>query len=118
MKYLFRFQKHASGNGSVAIFWNKVQEQFTCCGIEGPNDWENDTIPGTCSKNERTDCQKKSEDLHQKGCLKEFREYVKENMLWFGYIGLGVAAAQLLAIIPGLCLSKRLVNTYEYVNKL
>ena len=105
-------------NGSIAIFWNKVQEQFTCCGIEGPNDWEDDTIPGTCCQNERTDCHKTSEDLHQKGCLKEFREYVKENMLCVGYVGLGIAAAQLFAIISGCCLSKRIVNTYEYVNKL
>ena len=102
-------------NDNISRFWNKVQEQFTCCGIESPDDWKNDTIPDTCCQNERSTCKKTSEDLHQTGCLKEFKEYVKENMLILGGIGVGIACAQLFAIIAGCVLAKRMRDKYDSI---
>ena len=102
-------------NDNISRFWNKLQEQFTCCGIKGPDDWKNDTIPDTCCQIERSNCTKSTEDVHQTGCLKEFKEYVKGNMLHLGGIGVGVACAQLFAIITGCVLAKRMRDKYDYV---
>ena len=96
-------------NGSNAkLFWDKVQGEFSCCGINDPNDWKNGTIPATCCQIESSSCQETSKDLHKSGCLKKFRGHLEDNMFLLGYIGIGIAAVEVITIITA-CL---LANNY------
>ena len=113
---------HPNGsNATSSLFWNKVQEEFSCCGISGPNDWTNGTVPDSCCKIERSGCQKTPENLHKTGCLETFKEYLKEHMFLLGYIGIGVAAIELITIITACLLANnigknRLTNEYVHPN--
>ena len=103
-------------NASSSLFWNKVQEENSCCGISGPNDWKNGSVPATCCKIEISGCNKTSADLHKTGCLKVFRGYLEDNMFRLGYIGICVAAVELIAIITA-CLLANNYGKMGFTNK-
>lgn len=114
------------GKDGVTKGWDKIQEQFTCCGVNEPADWKNATklgdnnAPDSCCKNEATGCGKGKliapyTDLHNKGCLKEFEEFIKSNVFLAGGVGLAVIAIQLIAVITGCCLAKKMGKDGDYV---
>ena len=118
MKKMLNDRTNGSNTNSL-LFWNKVQEEFSCCGISSPNDWKNVSLPATCCKNENIGCNETSADLHKTGCLEKFRGYLEANMFRFGYIGIGVAAVELIAIITACLMANnygknRSTNKYEH----
>jgi len=104
----------------VTAGWNKIQERFECCGVNGPIDWKNSTAfkntqdaPDSCCTVELDNCGKgKNFDpftgLHTKGCLKKFQGFVESNVYLVGGVGIAVALVQLLSVITGCCLAKKM----------
>lgn len=104
----------------VTVGWNKIQEKFVCCGVEGPADWTKSTAfnntqnaPESCCAVEITDCAKGKNfkpwaGLHTEGCLKKFQAFVEGNVYLVGGVGIAVALVQLLSVIAGCCLAKKM----------
>lgn len=75
--------------------------QFTCCGINGPDDWQpifhNSTLPSGCctgptdeGKCIRTD----KEHVNEVGCKSKLLDFLDRKSLIFGAVGLAVALIQ------------------------
>ena len=114
------------GKDGVTKGWDKIQEQFTCCGVNEPADWKNATTlgknnaPDSCCKIEAPGCGTGKlidpyTDLYNKGCLKEFEEFIKSNVFLAGGVGLAIIAIQLIAVITGCCLAKKMGKDGDYV---
>lgn len=104
--------------------WDKIQEEFTCCGVEnGPDDWKNklgyaNSAPDSCCTIEEDGCGKDAigtTKLHPKGCLKEFESFVESNIFLVGGVGLALIIVQLIAVITGCCLAKKFGTDGNYV---
>merc|ERR1719367_1979939 len=80
--------------GLTAI-WNAVQQEYECCGVEGPNDWKYTTwgktfpnmLPNSCCKTSfnRNECWNLSDgrqrnNVFTKGCLEEVVDYARNNI--------------------------------------
>ena len=79
-----------------------------------------DTAPDSCCLNEAIDCGKGAlhepySSLHKKGCLAEFKMFVESKTLLVGGFVLGAIAIQLIAVITGCCLAKKIVEKYNHV---
>ena len=109
--------------------WDKIQEGFTCCGVNEPADWKNATklggndVPDSCCATPATGCgkgkvDKPYTDIHSKGCLKEFEDFIKSNVFLAGGVGLAIIAIQLTAVITGCCLAKKMGKDGVYVGPL
>jgi CD63 antigen len=109
------------GKEGVTVGWDKIQEQFVCCGVEGPTDWTkskafNNTLdaPDSCCTGVETDTCGKGKNtkpftgLHTEGCLEKFQAFVEGNVYLVGGVGIAVALVQLLAVITGCCLAKKM----------
>ena len=104
--------------------WDKIQEEFTCCGVaKGPEDWRGkladaDSAPDSCCKIEGDDCGKNAigtNKLHSDGCLKKFESFVESNIFLVGGVGLALIIVQLIAVITGCCLAKKFGTDGNYV---
>ena len=93
----------------VTDFWNNLQEENGCCGVNGASDWigeiQNSSVafPSTCCRN-TTDllCDHNTTSIasaYGGGCLSVVTEYLSSHLLYVGAIGLSVVAVQAVAII-------------------
>lgn len=64
------------------------------------------TVPSdTCGKGKNKD---PWTDLHKNGCLEKFQAFVEGNVYLVGGVGIAVALVQLLSVITGCCLAKKM----------
>jgi len=113
-----------AGKEGVKKTWDEIQEKFTCCGVSnGPADWKNKvdgptTAPDSCCTNLSVGCGKDAigtDRLYQDGCLKEFENYIGNNIFLVGGVGLALIIVQLIAVITGCCLAKKFGTDGNYV---
>lgn len=116
-------------SGGVTKTWDEIQETFTCCGVTFPGDWANatsfqggdkDKAPDSCCDIKTPGCGANKlvnpyTGLHQKGCLAEFYGFVKGNAFLVGGVGIGIIVVQLIAVIAGCCLAKKMGDKENYV---
>jgi len=116
------------GKDGVTKGWNEIQETFTCCGVNNPSEWSGKPFqksdptkaPDSCCIASTEGCGngklvKPYTDLNQKGCLKEFEEFVGSNLILVGGVGLAIIFVQLIAVITGCCLAKKMGDKENYV---
>nr|WP_171492036.1 tetraspanin family protein [Acinetobacter baumannii] len=103
-------------------FWDDVQKQFDCCGVENYTDWENvfknNTLPSSCcdEKNGETNCTTQPPiHFHEKGCFDALKEHFMQYSLKIGISALVIGFIQLLGIIFGCCLARSIKKEYETV---
>lgn len=80
--------------------WKMIQTELNCCGIRDPDDWKtvygtrNQTLPGSCCDKE--DANKCTYDKVNKtdGCKNKLVNFLDENALLLGAVGLGIAGIQ------------------------
>lgn len=109
-----------TGKDGVTVGWNKIQQNFECCGVNSPIDWTtskqfNNTqdAPDSCCNIETDGCGKGKnfdpfKDLNAEGCLKKFGDFVESNVFLVGGVGIAVIVVQLLSVITGCCLAKKM----------
>lgn len=111
-------QKYGTEDG-VKRGWDKGQQALHCCGVNNYTDWKNttwaggdDKVPDSCCKQKNLGCGenpgKKLDKIYQKGCYVAFETFIEENIYLVGGAGIGIALFQLLAVIVGCCLGKRM----------
>lgn len=75
--------------------------QFTCCGINGPDDWQpifqNSTLPSGCCTGPTPEgkCIRTDKDhVNEVGCKSKLLDFLDRKSLIFGAVGLAVALIQ------------------------
>ncbi|KAK9877356.1 hypothetical protein WA026_017753 [Henosepilachna vigintioctopunctata] len=89
-----------------------LQEILQCCGINGPEYWNNQ-IPPSCCTNEDKTCSISSRNLHQHGCVDELYHFLEKSSTILGYVIIGIAATELIGALFGLCLASSIRNHYR-----
>ncbi|XP_045784409.1 CD63 antigen-like [Maniola jurtina] len=116
--------KHYNDDPTIRQNFDIIQTDLQCCGISGPGDWKNNTLPipdSCCAAREVVanktiaSCTATSPTLHQKGCLGEILNNLKALSLLLGGVGLGIAFVQLLGVIFACCLARSIRSQYETV---
>lgn len=88
----------------VTDAWDETQTRLHCCGIFGPNDWQN-RIPISCCKQTasgvRVKCQQLGESNNEftrfsRGCLEVTKEYVKSHAVVIGTAGIVVSCIMVM----------------------
>ncbi|XP_068630034.1 CD63 antigen-like [Battus philenor] len=100
-----------------------LQTDLKCCGIYGPEDWKNNSIPipDTCCAGQEIKngsaaaCTPDSPSFHKVGCLQKLVPFFNDMALLLGGVGLGIALVQLLGVIFACCLARSIRSQYETV---
>ncbi|CAH0406655.1 unnamed protein product [Chilo suppressalis] len=108
-------------NDDVKKTFDIIQTDLQCCGIYGPGDWKNNSLPipeSCCAAQEIKGgavvaCD--DQNIHKKGCLGEVVDYLRSIATVLGGVGLGIALIQLLGVIFSCCLARSIRNQYETV---
>lgn len=121
-------KKHYQGTNSSQIFsstWNSVMTTFECCGVNGPQDFEDalyfntlypsDIVPEDCCR--RTSPSRNSEFLSKEECLMGSENYqntegcytvilnsLETYVYLAGALAIGVLAIELFAMVSAMCL--------------
>ncbi|XP_047988796.1 CD63 antigen-like [Leguminivora glycinivorella] len=123
VRHLNESLKEYPTNKDVQRSWDIMQTDLVCCGVFGPKDWSNNTLPvpdSCCSAREVTDgaaaaCNMDSTDIHSNGCLPKMLDIFKDNAYLIGGVGLGIAFVPLLGVIFACCLARSIRSQYETV---
>lgn len=112
-------------NNSNTKFWDEIQQDFKCCGINSFKDWHEVTalkgsLPFSCCAPqigliEWSFCNSSTQTLFTNGCVTEFGKYVEDHALSIASGGLALAFVQLLGIIFSCYLAKQIKMSYETV---
>ncbi|XP_075972153.1 tetraspanin 74F isoform X2 [Anticarsia gemmatalis] len=84
--------------------WDETQTYLQCCGVKGYQDW-NDNIPDSCCKEvypgKRLDCKVSPNPttMYMTGCRDKLMEFLRENAVYVGVVGVVVALVMLVALI-------------------
>jgi len=104
------------------VLWDKIQIDFECCGVHSYEDWMPTLkqIPMSCCGPQNglvgsATCNETTKALYKRGCIDGFGDYVEENAVSIGTVGLGLAFIQLLGIIFSCHLSRQIKRNYETV---
>lgn len=108
------------GYEGVTKAWNKLQEEFECCGINSADDWKASSDlnqpPTSCCKVEVNTCNtNKTSDIFGESCKHQFKDWVKHNEMIIGGVALGLAFVLVMGIILACCLAKAIKSQYETV---
>ncbi|XP_071149301.1 CD63 antigen-like [Mytilus edulis] len=110
-----KLMKESIKDGKALDDWNKVQQEFKCCGVNSSKDWEtsaNASFPDSCC----SDGGKSPSCIHYDvGCYTELKEFVKDKIVVIGGIGVGFAVIQIIGILFACCLGRAVKKEYEVV---
>jgi len=84
--------KYNQGDKETVEAFDYMQQQFTCCGADGPGDWTRK--PDSCfTDNTRT------KPVFTEGCVTELKTFIEDNSKLFGGITIGVLIFLLMSMI-------------------
>lgn len=112
-------------NQEISLIWDKLQNNFDCCGLHDYKDWnkifENSSLPRTCCEFkagilEGNNCYSNmTSDIKPTGCLEAFGNFVKGHAVQLGGAGIGIAFVQILGIWFSIILARSIRSSYETV---
>lgn len=104
--------------------WDRLQNEFDCCGVESYDDWKNsqpNKPPISCCKDSvsEQECADRSYNntapINTEGCSKTFEDYLKNKVAIIGGVGIGLAFVQIVGILFACCLARAIRKEYEVV---
>uniref|UniRef100_A0A0B7B6P4 Tetraspanin n=1 Tax=Arion vulgaris TaxID=1028688 RepID=A0A0B7B6P4_9EUPU len=108
--------KQYNSTEGVRNAWDKLQEEFACCGANNSHDWTNEHLPVPKSCCISTNCDPTIDKyIYTKGCANEFEDWLKEKVGIIGGVGIGLAFVQVIGIIFACCLARAIRKEYEVV---
>ncbi|XP_049640032.1 CD63 antigen [Suncus etruscus] len=106
-------------NNKTAIFVDKLQEKFSCCGAANYSDWANimpkNQVPDSCCLNVTLGCGTdfKVEDIHNEGCTETIGHWLRNSLQVVAEAALGIAAVEVLGVVFACLLVKSIRSGYE-----
>lgn len=100
--------------------WKMIQTELKCCGVNTSEDWRlvfgayNNTLPESCCEKNVDKCTYDKVE-NSSGCKGKLMNFLDDNALLLGGVGLSIAGIQLLAVCLGCCLSRGFKENYEAV---
>jgi len=112
-----------SGHDGVTKTWDKLQREFTCCGVNNATEWLtvlNGTFPISCCKDEgSTSCTGSSpiplNDVKKTPCETAFVNWLKDKVAIIGGVGVGIAFIMVVGVLFSCCLARAIRKEYEVV---
>lgn len=104
----------------VTKTWDKLQREFTCCGVKAPSEWlaNNRTgYPQSCCKDEAGDCSSPPtvQQIYDQGCEQSFVNWLKDKVAIIGGVGVGLAFIMIVGVLFACCLARAIRKEYEVV---
>ncbi|XP_018567946.1 CD63 antigen [Anoplophora glabripennis] len=90
-----------------------VLENFlTCCGVYGPDDYNNFPLPLSCCKRHiNNECLKT--EVNHDGCAHKLTNELQDKAQLVGGVAIGIAAVEVIGAVFALCLASSIRNTYR-----
>lgn len=83
-------------DGRDKNYWDVLQRQFKCCGVDGPKDWPDNIRPISCCLDKF--CWGDTAVYHQVGCYDTLVEKIHSSTLVLVYVGIGIAFVEVVGI--------------------
>jgi len=93
--------------------FNKIQEEFKCCGINGAQDYINNKIspiPSTCCAGKPETCVQ--EAAYKDGCYIAVSQELKNNLAIVANVAFGIGFVEVIGIIFACCLRSAINERY------
>ncbi|XP_067929078.1 CD63 antigen-like isoform X2 [Watersipora subatra] len=113
--------KEKEKNG-VTRSWNFLQEKFTCCGVNTPEDWKLG-LPkvygghpplSCCNATEKGACKPYGDPtIYPHGCEKDLENLFEKNVYYIGAVGISLAVIQVMGIVLSCCLARAVHKEYD-----
>jgi len=116
--------KNRYGDGSLTVAWDALQNELSCCGGLGPDDydgsvWANSTaaqgnkLPDSCCTTpddpaKLAACQAKTSDFHSEGCKAKVLQWVDDKAIILIGVGCGIAALELIGLVCAICFCRHM----------
>jgi len=110
-----------SGHDGVTKTWDKLQREFTCCGVKNSSEWLsvpslNGTYPISCCTDESSCGQKPTaSDIWPNSCETQFVSWLKDKVAIIGGVGVGLAFIMVVGVLFACCLARAIRKEYEVV---
>jgi CD63 antigen len=117
-----------SDDPAITKSWDQAQTDFQCCGVNNYTDWSasgaklpDGALPDSCCKENTEGCGAgmltnfDSDKMNSRGCVSGFEEWVQDNIIIVGGVGIGLAFVQLFGIMIACCLAKSIKKEYQVV---
>lgn len=106
-----------TGYDGVTKTWNKLQEEFDCCGVTSNLDWKEKrdmNPPDSCCK--VAGCNTAlNNTVYTSGCTDKMEDWLKGKVAIIGGVGIGLAFVQVVGIMFACCLARAIRKEYEVV---
>lgn len=103
--------KQRDQNKEVAEFFDVIQKELHCCGVNSPSDYGilQLTLPPSCCRKYDTE---KCTGLTswQTGCVDNLAQFIKSGVETVSWVAIGIAATELIGAIFAICLASTLKN--------
>ncbi|XP_069687384.1 23 kDa integral membrane protein-like [Periplaneta americana] len=95
---------------SVRNKWKSLQREMECCGVDGPNNYnQHNRLDLSCCVSE-TSLHGNCQMIRQRGCAFSLSEDIRQRLLWVSLVAIGVAILQASGVLCSFCLSNSLKN--------
>eukprot|EP00745_Piridium_sociabile_P021816 TRINITY_DN33701_c0_g1_i1.p1 TRINITY_DN33701_c0_g1~~TRINITY_DN33701_c0_g1_i1.p1 ORF type:complete len:240 (-),score=50.43 TRINITY_DN33701_c0_g1_i1:497-1216(-) len=122
---LLKAEKNYGKEPGVKDTWDKLQEEFSCCGVRNISEWLpyglNTTYPRSCclQPHNETTCPENSpisaDNVIQTPCDDAFVSWVKAKVAIIGGVGIGLAFVMVVGVLFACCLARAIRKEYEVV---
>lgn len=109
-----------SHHEGVTKSWNKLQEEFSCCGVNNYTDWN--TTRGLsappvscCAKIPCTPSFDDPSSIYTDPCAGQIEDWLKGKVAIIGGVGIGLAFVQVVGVMFACCLARAIRKEYEVV---
>lgn len=117
-------EKKYSKSPDVTQTWDKLQREFSCCGVQSYLEWKElnltTVFPQSCCKREdAADCSHESKipesAIKKTPCEKAFINWLKNKVAIIGGVGIGLAFVMVVGVLFACCLARAIRKEYEVV---
>ncbi|XP_076441120.1 CD63 antigen-like [Babylonia areolata] len=117
-------QKDYTKGGGVKEAWDKLQQEFSCCGVSNSSEWEkyplNSTYPQSCCVDKsKAKCPSNTPiavgNIYQTSCEDAFINWLKDKVAIIGGVGIGLAFVMVVGVLFACCLARAIRKEYEVV---
>uniref|UniRef100_A0AAR5QD54 Tetraspanin n=1 Tax=Dendroctonus ponderosae TaxID=77166 RepID=A0AAR5QD54_DENPD len=103
-------------DGRDKNYWDVLQRQFKCCGVDGPKDWPDNIRPISCCLDKF--CWGDTAVYHQVGCYDTLVEKIHMSTSILVYVGIGIAFVEIIGIFITCWLANAIRNDDDEIVKI